>query len=661
MPNHIRLLAAFMVLGASIVSGQGRAGGPPAVGAPPTQAPGTPPEPEGAPTGSISGVVVDGGTGAPVPGAIVSMSMPGRSIPAGTQLRQLTDDKGRFAFVNIWGDYTYMLSASKFGYLAGGVGRGKSPDDPIRPVTLPKDQWLGNVRVTIWRPAAVSGTVRDERGEPLVGIIVRALVRYRIMGRDDLAAGPITITDDRGTYRLAGLVPGRYLIQVPSVQAAMPAKTTFTLPSTTNAPDGGVELDETARLVIGRYPLPPPPVNGRTMMYPMAFHPASTSVANAETIELKYGDDRPNIDIALSPTPAVRVSGVLEGPPEAMTLMTVRLLAPGLENLGQGSETATALVDAAGQFTFVNVPPGTYTIDAPVNVYEYSQLGSGISNRPAGFPAPPGTQGWSRSTYAAEVVPGVQFGMSSFRGSSVPNYSGRGTVTVGTSDLNGVVVRLKPMVTVSGKIVLDPDPLQPAPAGDLRFFPTLDPANGEVYLGSPRSRTSPDLPATDFTIPAVMPGQYWLRAGGGSWIIKSVVWKGRDYTLGPLDTSGGDDATGVVVTMTNNKPTLSGIVRSTGTLKAEDCMVVIFPVERAQWRGYGLAPTRLRSAAIGAGDSYTINSVPAGDYIVAAIDRARRSVWLDPAVLTQLEGSGVRVSLGWGAKVTQEVPVVVIR
>jgi len=111
-------------------------------------------------------------------------------------------------------------------------------------------------------------------------------------------------------------------------------------------------------------------------------------------------------------------------------------------------------------------------------------------------------------------------------------------------------------------------------------------------------------------------------------------------------------------------PRLDGMQQKSAWFAALDRAGVslrIFPVERAQWRGYGLAPTRLRSAAIGAGDSYTINSVPAGDYIVAAIDRARRSVWLDPAVLTQLEGSGVRVSLGWGAKVTQEVPVVVIR
>jgi len=661
MSVSIRVVAACLLLSAAVVADQGRAGGPPPAGTPPAQSsnPAQPQPPDGEPTAAISGVVVDAGTGQPVPGAIVSMSVSGRSIPMGNQTRQLTDDKGRFAFVNIWGDNAYLLTASKFGYLDGGVGREKSPSDPIRSTFVTKNEWRGGVRVTIWRPGTISGSVRDETGEPMVGIIVRTLVRHRVMGREELAAGPMTITDDRGMYRLAGLVPGRYLVQVPSVQASMPTKTIYSGPGQTNAPDGGIELDETSRLVIGRYPLPPPPTNGRPMTYAMAFHPAASSLADAITIELNYGDDRPNIDVALSPVPAVRISGVVEGPSDAMTLLTLRLLAAGLENLGQGSETATALVDGTGQFTFVNVPPGTYTIDAPVSLYEFA-LSSGVPNRSASFPTPPGIQGWSRSSNAPDPLSGLQFTTTSFRGQNVPNYSGRTQITVGAADVNGVVVRLKPMGTLSGKIVLEPDPAQPVPEAP-QFSTALDPANGEVYLGQPRGRTPPDSPLTDFIIPAVMPGRYWLRASWPGWIVKSIAWKGRDYTTMAIDTTNGGDLTGFVVTVTNNRPTLSGIVSGTAALKAEDCMVVIFPIERAQWQGYGLAPTRFKTAGIATGGSYTISTLPAGDYIVAAVDRTIRSRWLDPSVLTQLEGAGARVSLTWGAKVTQQVPVVVVK
>lgn len=651
----------MLLFAAALVADQGRAGGPPTATAPPSQSSNAAQPPDGDPTAAISGTVIDGGTGQPVPGAIVSINVSGRTIPMGTQARQVTDDKGRFAFVNVWGDNAYLISASKFGYLDGGVGREKSAADPIRPVSVTKDQWRSGVRVTIWRPGTISGTVRDEAGDPMVGIIVRTLVRQRVMGRDQLLAGLMTTTDDRGMYRLAGLVPGRYLVQVPSVQSSMPTKTTYTGPGQTNAPDGGIELDDTSRLVIGRYPLPPPTVNGRPMTYAMTFHPATSSVVDALTIELNYGDDRPNVDITLSPVPAVRVSGTVEGPSDAMTLMTVRLLPAGLESLGQGSETATALVDGSGQFTFVNVPPGTYVIDAPVNIYEFAQPGSTGLNRSASFPAPPGIQGWSRSSNAPDSLFGLQFTTTSFRGQGVPNYSGRASVTVGSADINGVVVHLKPMGTMSGKIVLEPDPAQPAPTPTPRFSVSLDPANGEAYLGQPRSQSQPDAAPTDFMIPAVMPGQYWLRASYPGWTVKSITWKGRDYTTTPFDTTNGGEMTGVVVTVTNNRPTLSGIVSGTSTLKAEDCMVVIFPVERAQWQSYGLSPARFKTATIGTGDAYTITSLPAGDYVVAAVDRTVRSRWLDPAVLTQLEAAGARVSLAWGAKMTQQVPVVVVK
>ena len=138
MSISVRLVVVCLFLTGTVMADQGRGGGPPTAGVPPAQGtgPAQPQAIEGAPTAVISGVVVEGGTGQPVGGAIVSMSVSGRNIPVGTQTRQLTDDKGRFAFVNVWGDNAYLLSASKFGYLDGGVGREKSPADPIRPVLV---------------------------------------------------------------------------------------------------------------------------------------------------------------------------------------------------------------------------------------------------------------------------------------------------------------------------------------------------------------------------------------------------------------------------------------------------------------------------------------------------------------------------------------------
>ena len=99
-------------------------------------------------------------------------------------------------------------------------------------------------------------------------------------------------------------------------------------------------------------------------------------------------------------------------------------------------------------------------------------------------------------------------------------------------------------------------PAQPAPAPTLRFTMVLDPAGGETYLGMPRSVSAPDAPPLEFGIPSVMPGSYWLHVQGDfSWLPKSIVWKGRDYLNAPFDTSSATDLSGVVITMTNSKPT----------------------------------------------------------------------------------------------------------
>lgn len=614
-------------------------------------------------SGAISGVVVDGGSGAVVPNALVYLSSAGvRSVSLGPQTRQMTDEKGRFAFLipvdpaNPEG--TFTISASKFGYLDGGYGRETSPLDPLRQVQLREDAWVGGLKVPLWKPGSISGSVRDEAGEPVVGVFVRALVRYRMQGREELASGPMTLTDDRGQYRMAGLQPGRYVIQVPSVQASMPSTTAFSVNSA-NTPEGALDGDETSRLVIGRYPLPPRPVNGRAMAYPIAFHPATATVADAAVIDLKFGDDRTSIDISLTPVPAARVMGIVEGPPEALGRLTLRLLPAGLENLGSGSEAATALVGPNGQFTFLNVPAGTYVIDAPLTISEFSTSSAG--GRGLTLPPPPGTGGWGRSSDSPDSVSGLSYSTTNYRGSDGGNYSGRSSVTVGAGDLNGVVLKLRPNLTMSGRLVIENDPAQPLPATPPRFSISLDPAGGESYLGRPTAQMK-DGTSTDFTISGVMPGQYWLRAQGQpAWSVKSIIWKGRDYATAPFDAASADDLSGVVMTVTNAAPELSGSVRTSGDLKPDQCIVILFPAEQAQWRNVGLWPARLKAAAVTNSGTFRLTGLPAGSYLVAAIDRSKRTLWRDPEFLARVSGSAARVTLTWGGKAVQDVPVVVVR
>jgi hypothetical protein len=619
-------------------------------------------------SGAISGTVVDGSTGAPIADAIVTlMPQAGTKLSPEFPVRQVVDTKGRFVFLNAPSEGTFQLAATKFGYLDGGYGRDTAPSDALRSIAIANGSWAGGLRVPLWPPAVISGTVVDETGEPVVGVLVRALARIRVAGRDELAAGPPTETDDHGSYRLGGLMPGRYIVQVPSVQASVAADTRIASASS-NVPEGALDVDDTARLIIGRYPLPPRSANGRAMAYPSAFHPNTTAANQATTVDVRYGDDRAGIDIALTPMPAVRVSGTVEGPAEELTTLTVRLLPAGMENLGLGAETATSRVSPDGSFVFLNVPAGSYVIDAPVTFNEFSfrggptMTGGSVGGNSVSLPPPPPQHMTSRTSQETMAAPGISLSTSDFRavtgGAPRPKFSGRSTVIVAGSDVTGVVVRLRPSVTVKGTIKLDAD--VPKPAAPPRFFVSLDPAGGQPAAGQPRANGS-TVPDQDFEISGVQPTAYFLRVQGApGWVVKSVQRNGREYATVPVDFGSAEEGPFVVM-MTNAAPTLFGKVRNSDGTVPETAMVVVFPAQPAMRVNTGLWSPRLVSMPIAADAAFKFAELPAGDYFVAAIDRSHAVTWRDPAVLALVERQASRVTLSWGQGAAQDLTMMVIR
>jgi hypothetical protein len=609
------------------------------------------------PEGAISGIAIDGSTGAPVTEAIVALQ--GGKLPPDYQTRRMTDGKGRFAFTHLPDGDNYTIWVSKVGWLDGGYGRDSAPTDLLRPVVIRQGAWIGNLKAAIWRPATISGIVRDETGEPLVGVAVRALARIAIGGRETLASGSTTLTDDRGAYRLKGLFAGRYIVQVPSVQMSVPSATRINAASG-DATDGVLDVDDTARLVIGRFPLPPPPVSGRAMAYAPAFHPAASTVADATTVVVGFGDNRTGVDVALAPVPAVRVSGRVDGPAEAFANLTLRLLPAGLEDLGFGAEIATALVSPEGVFTFLNVPAGTYVLDAP-STFKGFTMASGASSfgGTVGFGSGvsltlPPAGGSSGSSSQIESAPGVSFTTTSFGFGKASTYSGRSTVIVGAASVNGVALRLRPAGTLRGRVVMDVDRSKPAPEKPPTFFVRLDPAGGQTRLGNPVAAKSP-VGDSEFEIPGVGLGEYWLRATSAGWIVKSIQWHGRDFSATPIDTASADNLDDVVVTVTNAIPVVSGAVRMPDGSIPESGLVVAFPFDASARTNGGLSPSRMKSSSIQIGGTFSLSTLPAGDYYLAAVDRAHMSKWRDVAVLGALERQAVHVRLVWGQTVTQNL------
>ena len=559
----------------------------------------------------------------------------------------LTDPQGRFVFLRLPPTSGCNLIASKSGYADGGLTRTVSLLSSNQPaIALKPGEWVSNVTLTMWRRGGISGRVVDEANEPVVGIPVRALRVILAAGVPHIAPGPLGTTDDRGMYRIASLPAGEYFVMVPSVQSSAPASTSAnTLAGRpTDATSNGRPLINgmglnvgSDRLVIGNY-ITPPPATDRVMAYPTVFYPGARLITSATRIDLAPAEEKGGVDFAIQPVPAVRVSGTVISAGALDPNFVLRLLPRGSENLGVGGEQATALVSASGAFTFLGVPSGSYTLDAGLNVTQFNGVIKGL----------PPTPGMARVVYGGAPAPSApdDVGLWMMRKDVVDSEWAELPIDVGADDVTGLRITLRPSITVSGEVVWDGPPgrlpavvLEPA-GGDPRFFPT------HTGLGGP--------PATQqFSRTGLRAGEYVIRPVGASGArVARVVANGQDVTTRTIDTSSGD-ISGVVVTMTTKKTTISGSVRDV-TEPARPTSVIAFPVEKRQWSRYGFTPLTIEVATF-LGPRFTLTGLPPGEYFVVAVDAGSGGAWKDPAWLDAASRIATRVTLKWDEPVTVDL------
>ena len=143
--------------------------------------------------GSITGVVREGRTSRPVPGARVSVS---RSLPVtggwedeATRNETTTDAKGRFRLDGI-GRTPVDLVARAPGF------------DEARTEARQGE----TVEIFLFPGATLAGTVRDDEGRPVKGAAVRA------EGDRSRITPPAERTDARGEFLIPGVQPGEYTV-----------------------------------------------------------------------------------------------------------------------------------------------------------------------------------------------------------------------------------------------------------------------------------------------------------------------------------------------------------------------------------------------------------------------------------------------------------------
>ena len=634
--------------------------------------PGAPPIPDtslGGPsagTSAISGVVVDGVSGKPLAGAVVTLGRVEARV-GWTNPRMVTDARGRFVFTDLPAGKDFYLGARRFGYAYTRYGwaspNGSLAVRDIARVPLADGQWLDTIQIPLWRLGSIAGRITDEHGEPLVGVAVRAFSMRSVAGETQLVGGAIGITDDRGVYRLDGLEPGQYLVSALSVQSTV-------LTTTSDSPQvramgeletGGIgaskgvfvagptiDVDGRYRLAITNFATPPPPQAAQSRAHAAPFYPRTSSTTDATPIEIKYSEDRTGIDIQMRPSVAVRVTGHVEGGPSPLPPMLLRLMPAGSERLGFGSEAATTVLEPDGRFTFLNVPEGTYTILAQASVMDLTT--DSASTR---FSDAPGFPGGGIAVGSLGGGTGLSF---LARHGQKLEYWSRTPVTVGATPLADVIVPLRRATTIRGRIVYaeGSGPLVPPARAYLHAIP----ANGDPSLGYPSAWGSLATGTREYTfeMTGLLGGRYILEVAG----LVSVTSEGR--TVPDAGRDAGFDATlgrdfdDVVLTLTDKATVLNGVVRDrNGPVIAA---ILAFPVDRDRWTQFGWNPARFRSARSAADGTYVLSDLPAGDYHVVAVDAAHMLTWQHAKFLAAAAPLATRLSTGWGETKTLELTVV---
>jgi len=235
----------------------------------------------------------------------------------------------------------------------------------------------------------------------------------------------------------------------------------------------------------------------------------------------------------------------------------------------------------------------------------------------------------------------------------------RTPVSVGARDTTGVVVSLRPAMSVGGRLVAELAAGIPEPSSPPRFM-SLQSASGSPWQGIRSSVSSRNVPAGEFRIDGLVAGEYLFDGGSNTgWMIKSVRAGGRDYTYTPIDLA--SSVSDVVVTFTNALPELSGIVSTDTGAPEAHAFVIAYPVESAQWTNNGIRPIRIRTTQTSTAGTFRFSRLPAGSYHVVAIPASRLGAWREPGFFQRAAGVATNVTFDWGEKKSVTVRLADVR
>jgi hypothetical protein len=359
--------------------------------------------------------------------------------------------------------------------------------------------------------------------------------------------------------------------------------------------------------------------DGRIVIYPTTFHPRVGSAAEATVVRLGAGDERTDINVELRPVVTVPVSGTLVAPDGPAARFAVHLIPAYAANtmLERTREAAVTTTDHQGRFTFPAVAFGSYVVKA-WRLPQILVIGQ--------EPLPVDTTLW------AEVP-----------------------LSVGDSPTD-ITINLRPGSTVAGRVVLEGTT---APVPPQRFQTPLSVAFEPLWPLAFGSRLATRVTATwEFITQGLPPGRYVPKLPNNfsipGWYFASATRDGKDLITSPLVLDGAA-VSGIVITFTDRRTEMSGLVTDPAGKPDSTATVIVFPAEYEQWIQNGLSAIAARTAGVSHMGTYAMTDLRPGDYLAVAVTGELADDWQEAAFVRSLAQRATRVTLSAGTAKRQDL------
>ena len=555
----------------------------------------TPAQPKDAtppPAGRITGRVLAADNGRPVKRARVFASAV--ELPGGRGM--LTNDTGTFDLTELPAG-RYTLTVSKSGFVALSYGQ-RRPLQAGTPLQLTDGQQLKGIEFQLPRGSVISGHVLDEDGDAMPGVTVRVMRYQYLQGERRLTPAGNGQTDDKGQYRVWGLMPGEYYVNA-FARGAGPGGGQFVGPGGGPGGFGGGRG--------GRFGGPGGPGSAPDqdpINYAPTYYPGVPSVNEAKAVSVGLSQEVLDISFGMQLVRVSRISGIVSNPDGTpVTSGNISLMSDtGGSRTNQIGANFGGRIQWDGAFTINNVAPGRYILRARGDDSDAPQ-------------------------FAAQPV------------------------SVNGDDLPDVTVVLSAGATISGTISFLPGS---SPAPDVTQFRITAPSTDQSDFGpQPNARVDKD---GTFTLSGVSAGAHLIRPSNGSrtWILKSVTAGDRDVTDTPFQVRSGENLANVTVVFTDKQSEITGTLTTETGTPVPEFTVLAFPADSTLWRAQSRQIVTARPDQTG---TYRIRGLPPGDYYVVTVDPAQQGEWFEPAYLDEHRSGAVRVVLSEGDVKTKDFKV----